>query len=167
MDADNLNVRERIKLPERLAGKSVFNSDESVLYAISDSGVMVLPMAQFDKAPRVTASQEDVVFRGNFCAGGAMTQTIDITDPSGNAVPFQIQASAATPGITITPSAGVTPARVKISIDPATIRSLVGTKAYQFEILSASAVNLPRPPSRGVLRQNQDQRSQPLPRVGE
>jgi uncharacterized protein (TIGR03437 family) len=154
MDADNLNVRERIQLPERLAGKSVFNSDESVMYSISDSGITVLPMAQLDKAPRVVASQEDVVFRGNFCAGGAITQTIDITDPSGNAVPFQIQATAAAPGITITPSSGVTPARVKISIDPGAIRTLIGTKAYLFEILSASAVNMPRPPSRGALETN-------------
>ena len=159
MDADNLNVRDRIQIPENLAGKSVFNSDESVLYSISDSGVTVFPMAQFDKAPRVTASLEDVVFRGNFCNSGAITQTIDIADPSGNAVPFQVCLAGSTtctsaPGITMTPSSGVTPATVKISIDPTTLGSLVGTKAYQFEILSPSAVNMPRPPSRGVLETN-------------
>ena len=132
---------------------------------------LVLPMAQLDRAPRVTASQEDVVFRGNFCNGGAITQTIDVTDPSGNAVPFQICLAGSTrppPGITITPSSGVTPARVKISIDPTTIRSLIGTKAYQFEIFSGSAVNMPRPPSRGRSGDKlHDQRSQPLPRAGQ
>ena len=151
MDADNLNVRERIQLAENLAGKSIFNSDESVLYSISDSGITVFPMAQLDSAPRVTASLEDVVFRGNFCAGGAITQQIDIVDPAGNAVPFQIQATAASPGITVTPSSGVTPTRVTISIDPTTIRSLIGTKAYTFEVLSGVAVNMPPPPSRGAL----------------
>jgi uncharacterized protein (TIGR03437 family) len=154
MDADNLTVRERVQLPERLAGKSIFNADESILYAISDSGVTVLPMAQFDKAPRIVASQEDVVFRGNFCNAGAITQTIDITDPSGASVPFQIQPTTAASGITVTPSSGVTPARVKITVDPTAIRSLIGTNAFQFEVLSASAVNMPRPPSRGVLETN-------------
>lgn len=154
MDADNLNVRERIQMPENLAGKSMFNSDESVLYSISDSGVTVFPMAQLDRAPRITASQEDVVFRGNFCNAGAITQVIDIVDPAGNAVPFQIRATATAPGITITPSSGVTPTRVKVSVDPSAIRSLIGTNAYQFEILSASAVNMPRPPTRGVLETN-------------
>src|SRR5262249_10859764 len=67
LDADNLTVRERIQIPENLAGRSIFSSDDSVMYSISDSGVMVLPMAQLDKAPRTVASAEDVVFRGNFC----------------------------------------------------------------------------------------------------
>ena len=150
MDADNLNVRERIQLSENLAGKSLFNADESVLYSISDSGVTILPMAQLDKAPRVMASVEDVVFRGNFCAGGALTQQIDIIDPAGNAVPFQIQNSSGG-GLTVTPSAGVTPARVTISVDPATIRSLTGTRAYQFNVISGSAVNMPPPPAAGVV----------------
>lgn len=153
MDSDNLSVRERIQIPEKLAGKSIFNSDESVLYSISDSGVTVFPMTQFDKAPRVTVMQEDVVFRGNFCNAGALTQTIDIVDPSGAAVPFQIQAAAgvSAAGITISPSSGVTPARVKITVDPSLIRSMIGTNPYKFEVLSASAVNMPRPPSRGAL----------------
>ena len=56
LDADNLNVRERIQLPENLAGRSVFNADESVLYSVSDSGVMVFNMAQLERAPRVVSS---------------------------------------------------------------------------------------------------------------
>jgi len=155
MDADNLAVRERIQLPENLAGKSIFNSDESVLYAISDSGVMILPMAQLDKAPRVVPSVEDVVFRGNFCNTGPVTQQLDVTDPAGNATPYQIcvagAASCSVPGITISPSSGVTPAHVKISIDPTMIGSLIGTKTFQFEIRSGAAVNMPPPPSRGVV----------------
>jgi uncharacterized protein (TIGR03437 family) len=153
MDADNLTVRERIQLPENLAGRSIFNSDESIMYSISDSGVVVLPMAALDKAPRVIASQEDVVFRGTFCNGGAITQQIDVVDPSGNATPFEIclagSNTCSAPGVTISPSQAVTPARVKITIDATTVRSLLGTKSYQFEIRSAAAVNMPAPPTRG------------------
>jgi uncharacterized protein (TIGR03437 family) len=155
MDADNLTVRDRIQIPENLAGRSIFNSDESVLYAISDSGVMVLSMNQFDRAPRVVPSVEDVVFRGNFCNTTASVRELDVVDPSGNAVPFQVclagaQGCAVPPGVTITPSAAVTPARIKISIDTKLIGSILGTKTYQFEILSAAAVNMPAPPSRGT-----------------
>ncbi|HEY2016366.1 MAG TPA: hypothetical protein VGH38_22835, partial [Bryobacteraceae bacterium] len=153
MDADNLNVRDRIQLSENLAGRSVFSSDESVMYSISDSGITVFPMAQLDRAPRVTASVEDVVFRGNFCNSGPITQQITISDPSGNAVPYQVclanSATCSAPGITISPSSGVTPAKVSITINPAAIGSLIGTQAYQFEIRSGSAVNMPPPPSRG------------------
>jgi uncharacterized protein (TIGR03437 family) len=153
LDADNLTVRDRIQVPEYLAGRSVFNSDETVLYSISDSGVMVLPMAQLDRAPRVVPTVEDVVFRGNFCDTSALVQEFDIVDPGGNATPFQVclagSQGCTAPGITITPSAAVTPARVRISIDPKAVGSMLGTKAYQFEILSSAAVNMPAPPTRG------------------
>jgi len=154
LDADNLNVRDRIQLPENLAGRSVFSSDESVLYSISDSGVMVFSMAQLDKAPRIAASQPDVVFRGNFCNSGPITQQINVTDPAGHAVPFQVclanSTSCSAPGISITPSSAVTPAKVTISIDPTAIGSLIGTHAFQFEIRSAVAVNMPPPPPDGA-----------------
>jgi uncharacterized protein (TIGR03437 family) len=155
LDADNLTVRDRIQLPEYLAGRSVFNSDESVLYSISDSGVLVLPMAQLERAPRVVPTVEDVVFRGNFCNTSALVQEFDIVDPGGNATPFQVclagSQSCSAPGITITPSSAVTPARVRVSIDPRAIGAMLGTKTYQFEIRSAAAVNMPPPPTRGVL----------------
>src|SRR5207249_618772 len=70
-----------------------------------------------------------------------------------NRVPFQICQSGASgclpAGVSVSPSSGVTPARVKITIDPATVRGLVGTKAYTFEIFSGSAVNMPPPPTAG------------------
>jgi len=155
LDADNLAVRERIQIPENLAGRSIFNSDDSVLYAISDSGVMVLPMSQLDKAPRVTPSTEDIVFRGNFCNSGPIAQHLDVVDPAGNATPFQVclagsASCTSAPGITISPSAGVTPARVTISIQPSMISSLIGTRALQFEIRSAAGINMPPPPAAGL-----------------
>ena len=157
LDADNLTVRERIALPENLAGRSLFNSDESMLYSISDSGVTVFSMAALDRAPRVTASLEDVVFRGNFCTGGApLTQEMDVIDPGGNATAFKIglKASPACPaarGISFSTVSGVTPARVKVTVDPAVIGSMIGTTACTFEISSAAAVNMPAPPARGIV----------------
>jgi uncharacterized protein (TIGR03437 family) len=156
LEADNLTVRERIQIPENLAGRSVFNSDESVLYSISDSGIMVFPMAALDKAQRVVASSEDLVFRGNFCNGGPMVQQIDIVDPGGNATPFQIcsagsTACSAPAGIQLSPASGITPARVKITIDPSISQSMVGTKTFQLEIRSAQAINMPPPPARGIV----------------
>jgi uncharacterized protein (TIGR03437 family) len=153
LDSDNLTVRDRVQIPERLAGRSLFDSAESVLYSISDSGVTVFPMAEFEKAPRIGVSAEDVVFRASFCSTGAMSQEVDIVDPGGKAVPFQICAAGSdgcgVAGITISPSSGVTPAKVKITIEPTLQGSISGTKAYQFELRSTAAVNLPPPPSRG------------------
>ena len=155
LDADNLTVRERIQIPENLAGRSVFNADESVLYSISDSGITVFPMVALEKAQRVTASAEDVMIRGNFCNSGPLSQQLDIVDPAGNATPFQIcvagSKTCSIAGVTISPSSGVTPARVKITLDPSLSQSMIGTQALNFEIRSVQAINLPSPPARGAI----------------
>ncbi|MCX6635123.1 MAG: hypothetical protein NT090_08590, partial [Acidobacteria bacterium] len=49
-DADNLTVREKLRLPENLAGKSVLGEDGALMYAISDSGVTVLPVGSLNSA---------------------------------------------------------------------------------------------------------------------
>ena len=52
LDADNLNVRERLRLPENLAGKAVLNAARDTVYAVSDSGVLVLPVGGLNHVPR-------------------------------------------------------------------------------------------------------------------
>ena len=44
MASDNLTVRSKILIPEDLVGRIVMNSAGTILYAISDSGVTVLPV---------------------------------------------------------------------------------------------------------------------------
>jgi uncharacterized protein (TIGR03437 family) len=142
-DADNLAVRERIKLPENLAGKSILSSDSNVMYSVSDSGVVVLPIGKLNEAPRVAASQEDLLFRGNFCDRRVATQQITITDPGGGKTAFRL--STSTSGITITPSTGVTPAIVRVSVDPNVFQNRKGTVAANIDITSSQAVNQPAP----------------------
>ena len=140
-DPDSLFVSERLQLPENFTGKSVISSDNNTLYGVSDSGVLVLPIGSLKRAPRLIASNEDVVFRGNFCDRRVATQQITISDPGGNRVPFTIAPSAS--GVTVSPSSGVTPATINISVDPNTFGSQKGTVAVNLTISSAAAVNIP------------------------
>jgi DNA-binding beta-propeller fold protein YncE len=55
-DADNLNVRDKLQLPENLAGKSVLNAAATVMYSISASGVMVLPVGTGSRRLKRTSS---------------------------------------------------------------------------------------------------------------
>lgn len=143
LDADNLATRERLRLAENLAGRSVLDSAGEMMYAISDSGVTVLPVGLLDRSPRVAASQEDVVFRGGFCDQRVMTQEIAITSAGNMRVPFSLVASS--PGIEITPSSGVTPANVAIRVDPSAFQNQKGTVAVNVELISSAAVNIPAP----------------------
>ena len=143
VDSDNLEVEQQIQLPENLAGKSVLSADSNTMYSISDSGVMVLQVGQLGQAPRVTASQEDVVFSGNFCNHSVASQQITIVDPGGGNTPFAL--STTTQGLSISPAVGVTPATVKISADPNAFQNQKGSVAATINITSSAAVNIPQP----------------------
>ncbi len=141
VDSDNLTVRNLINLPENFAGKSVLSSDQNTLYGISDSGVMVLPVGSLSSAHQLTATQQDMVFRGNFCDRNVATQTLTITDPGGGNTAFAI--SSDTTGLSVNPSSGVTPAIVTVSVDPNVFASQTGTVIAHLNLQSGQAVNVP------------------------
>ncbi len=138
--SSNLALQERLQLPENLSGKSILSSDSNTLYAISESGITVLPVGSLAQQPQVVAKQEDLVFRGSFCNQGVSSQQLTIVDPGGNNTPFSI--SSDTPGVTVSPSGGVTPAVVTVSANPAAFLNQTGTVAAHLNIQSGLAINV-------------------------
>jgi uncharacterized protein (TIGR03437 family) len=146
MDSDNLTVRERLQLPENLAGKSVLTSDAQTMYSVSDSGVMMFPVGSLAKTHRVIAKQEDIIFAGSGCDNRVITNYLDIQDEGGNATDFTLTTVPQNaPGVTISSTSGTTPARIKIQVDPTVFQSQKGTSVVQVQISSKSAVNVPPP----------------------
>jgi uncharacterized protein (TIGR03437 family) len=137
-DADNLRVRDRLVLKENLSGKSVLSSDGSTMYSVSESGVYILPVGQITREPRIVASMKEVLFRGNFCDRSVATQEINITSEGGPAA-FTLATDQA--GIRITPRSGVTPATVRVSVDPSTFQNQKGTVSALINVTSPDAVN--------------------------
>jgi len=140
VDSSNLMLHERLKLPENLAGKSVLSPDNNTMYAVSASGVLVLPVGSLNQRPRVLAQQEDVVFRGSFCNQGVATQQITVVDPGGNNTPFSIASDTA--GVNVSPNYGVTPAIVTVTADPTAFLNQTGTVIANLVLGSGAAVNV-------------------------
>jgi uncharacterized protein (TIGR03437 family) len=141
LSSDNLTVLNTLLLPENLAGKAVIKSDSSVVYALSSSGVTVLPVGSLNKYNRLTASVQDVLFLDNFCTRNATSQTFTLSDPGGNQTTFSI--SSPNPGVTVSPSVGVTPAVITVSVDPNAFQNQNGTSSVILTISSTQAVNIP------------------------
>ncbi len=141
-EADNLTVRERLQLPANLAGKAVLSADGSKLYAVAENGLLVAPVGDLGRQPRVVARQEELLFRGSFCDRRAMVQELELVDPSGARSDFSLAASE---GITVTPDSGVTPARVRVVVDPNRFQNQKGTYIGWIQIQSRAAVNVPAP----------------------
>jgi uncharacterized protein (TIGR03437 family) len=138
LDAYNLMVRERLVLPENLSGKSVLSSDGSTMYSASESGVAVLPVGQLDRQPRVFASKQDLTFRGNYCDRNIASQEVTITS-NGASADFKLTSD--NPAVRISPSTGVTPATVRISVDPSAFEASKGTSSVTVKIESAKGMN--------------------------
>jgi uncharacterized protein (TIGR03437 family) len=139
--ADNLTVQDTLSLPENIVGRSVLSSAGDVLYAVSDSGVTVLPVGKLKQYHRLAASPSDLVALGSFCNHNAITTNLTITDPGGGHTDFAIGSNVA--GVTISPSSGLTPATVQVSVDPTAFQNQNGTVAVPLTIASAGAINLP------------------------
>jgi uncharacterized protein (TIGR03437 family) len=143
-DTDNLTVRERIQLPENLGGRTVFSSDMNTLYAISDSGVTVLPVGSLASAHRVAAMEEQLLFQATSCSNGLITQTLDIVDLGGGNTDFTLSVPAGTRGVTFSQVSGTTPAKITVAVAPTAFGSLTGTTAIPITIQSNGSIGIPR-----------------------
>ncbi|MGA3099836.1 MAG: hypothetical protein ABSF25_25560, partial [Bryobacteraceae bacterium] len=141
MDLDNLTKRDRLGMPESIVGRAVLNSAGTMMYAVSDSGAMALPVGSLNQYPRLTASVQDLAFQTSFCSRNVITNTLTITDPGGGNTDFTISVSHT--GVTVSPTSGKTPATVKVLVDPNAFENQTGTTAVPLQILSGSAVNAP------------------------
>jgi uncharacterized protein (TIGR03437 family) len=156
MDSDNLTVRDRIRIPENMVGRAVLNSAATVLYAISDSGVMTLPVGSLNQFHRVAAAQEDILVQTNFCNRASVAQNLTITDPGGGHTDFSISSNYSG-GVMISPSSGTTPATVQVLVDPRAFQTL-GTTVVTLTVNSNSAINIPKTVRLLVNNPDQNQR---------
>jgi uncharacterized protein (TIGR03437 family) len=154
----NLTIRERLVLPENMSGRALVESSGDYLYAVSESGLLIVPIGRLQETPRLTASVEDVVFRGNFCNRGLMTREFTLQDPGGNDKHTDFKLSTSMPGVTLSTTSGTTPATVKVTVDLGRYASQSGTTAGLIQITSASAVNVPAPVRILVNNHEPDQR---------
>lgn len=164
LDADNLYERERINLPENITGRMAATQKNDVIYAVSDSGVTVLPVGRLNRMRRIAAAQTDLFASGSFCSRNAITLTLNVNDPGGNSTDFSLSSPQA--GVTFSPASGLTPATVQVKVDPNAFQNQNGTLAVPVTISSWSAINQPAPVRLLINNRNPDQRGTAVPIAG-
>lgn len=140
VDAQNLAVLERIELPENLAGKAVLSADSQMMYGISDSGVLFLPVGQLSSQRRVVATQEDVIVRTNSCDRRAMVGEFSVVDLSGQSTSFTV--STTTPGVRLRSSSQQTPATIQVTVDPVALGQQSGTFVATLTISAPQSIRV-------------------------
>jgi uncharacterized protein (TIGR03437 family) len=154
LSAKNLAVRETLELPENLAGRSVLDSEARTMYAVSESGVMILPVGDLERLRRVAADREELLLRGTACGGTVLRGQMRITDLSGAQTAFSLRSAN---GVRFSPAVGVTPATVEVLVDPEAA-SNPGTTELEIAITARDSVRIPKPVRLLVNRREPDQR---------
>ncbi len=150
MEADNLHVKQRLRLTERIVGPIVPGGNGRYLYAVSEGGLLSLPLEDLPQLPQLEVNPADrsLFFQFDFCNREALSKTIRIDSPPGGAParfslsvePFR---SSGRPAILFEPHQGVTPAVVKVTVDPGSLGPVQGTNSIPINI-ETDAVNIPQ-----------------------
>ena len=81
-DPDNLLIRMGLELPENLAGKMAISSEGANIYALSDSGFMILPVGTIARSPLAVPATTTMLLTKDQC--GVTVQTSSATIPINN-----------------------------------------------------------------------------------
>jgi uncharacterized protein (TIGR03437 family) len=156
-DPDNLLIRMGFQLPENLAGKMVMSSDGATIYALSDSGLITLPISTIPQSPLAVPASDVALLTNDQCGVTAQTAaaSIVINNPgrgrataSASLLLLPGAAGTAPPSPATAPSVrttnGTSNATLQFGFNAAAARGVgTVTPPHEFVITSPEAINIP------------------------
>ena len=97
-DPDNLLITMGLQLPENLAGKMVIDGAGANVYAISDSGFIILPVGAISQSPLAVPQSSSVLLINDICGVFKGSSVVDGFDNAGR--------GRFTVGLTVLPNVG-------------------------------------------------------------
>jgi uncharacterized protein (TIGR03437 family) len=103
-DPSNLRIQTGFELPENLAGKIVRTSAGDILYAISDSGFIILPVSNMSQSPLISVDNSTILLATDQCGATANLNSaaVNVTNSGSGQLTVNVQS------YTIPSAAGVT-----------------------------------------------------------
>lgn len=115
-DPSNLGVRLGIKLKESILGKMVITSDGANVFAISESGLMTLPVGNLFDYPILQPEASLVFLANDPCQKGVSRATIKVSNLGKGKLTFSMPNLAA--GLIGEVRSGVAPSSITFTMDP-------------------------------------------------
>ena len=137
----NLGINLGIRLPESVLGKMVATSDGSTVYAVSESGVLRLPVGRIYESPILMPETTAVRLSINPCDRGLVTADVKVSNIGKGKLTFTF----AQPGQGLLAQAvsGLAPSTVRLSLNPRITNRLPGTTTFNLQLTSNEAINIP------------------------
>jgi len=146
-DPDNLLIQTALQLPENLSGKMVMTADGAVIYALSESGFLILPVSTIAQSPLAVPDRTVLVLANDQCGVTAAQRTarVSVSNAGGGRLSASAQLlvnNVAAP--TARTQAAGSGTNIDFTFSPAAA-SMLGTTApgFDFVIQSPEAINIP------------------------
>lgn len=156
-DPENLLTQLALKLPENLSGNMVISSDGGTVYALSESGFMIIPIGRVAESPLARPDRRVVFLGSDQCGVTAPIRSVALSVRNIGSGRLTVTAAetnpAPAPGPTPAPNATVAPAvraetegnggKLTFTYSAANARGLGTVTPNDFTISSPEAVNIP------------------------
>jgi uncharacterized protein (TIGR03437 family) len=140
----NLTPQLGLRLPESPTSIIIRSRDGQNLFALSASGLLVIPVGQLDRSPILDVDTTSVVLTADVCGRSVVTAAVQVRNAGTGRATFSAVASGASnAALTIRQTSSVAPATLQITFDSrrANLNAL-GTGQYSIVLSSPEAVNV-------------------------
>lgn len=141
----NLGINLGIRLPENILGKMVSTSDGATVFALSETGVLMLPVGKLYDFPILMPETTAVRLSINPCDRGLVTADVKILNAGKGKLTFTFQQPAgANPNLLAQAASGVAPSSIRMMLNPRfTGTRFPGTQTFALTLQSVEAINIP------------------------
>ena len=140
----NLTPQLGLRLPESPTSVIIRSRDGQNLFALSASGLLVIPVGQLERSPILDVDSTGVVLTADVCSRSVVTAAVQVRNAGTGRMTFSAVASGASnAALTIRQTSSVAPATLQITFDSrrANLNAL-GTGQYSIVLSSPEAVNV-------------------------
>lgn len=150
-DPSNLSIKLGIKVPESIVAKMVMTSDGARAWALSESGMVYLPLSTLYDYPIIQPDRRTVFLAQDPCNRGIASGRVNIRNVGKGRLTFSVPATGV--ALVAAATSGLAPAAINLSMEPGlfNVQRQPGTNLYagnngapfNLNITSPDAINIP------------------------
>jgi uncharacterized protein (TIGR03437 family) len=163
--ASSLTPQLGLRLPEAITSKIVSSIDGQNLFALSTSGMLVVPIGQLSRLPVLDVDTTNVVLSVDVCNRTIATAAVNVRNIGGGRMSYAVALGSSpnsNPPVILNQTSGLAPSAIQITFDPRRV-STYGNQQYSVTIASPEAVNVEPAILVNLVYRNVDQRGMIFP----
>ncbi len=139
--ASSLAAQLGLRLPEAVTSKIISSTDGQSLFALSTSGLMIIPIGQLSRMPILDVSTTNVVLSVDICNRTIATTEVEVRNVGSGRMTFAATVNNQNAPMVVAQRSGMAPSSVQIAFDPRRVTTL-GTQQFAVVLVSPEAVNI-------------------------